>query len=94
MDIPLQGWYCNKLLRERLGEEQGSGGANVNKDIMKAMGFEKAVENVEMKKCPFCNKQIDISSFRDLESVREYKIGGLCQECQDEFYGTEEEENG
>ena len=43
----------------------------MNKDIMKAMGFEKAVENVEMKKCPFCNKQIDISSFRDLESVSE-----------------------
>lgn len=28
-------------------------------------------------------------TFRDRESVTEYKITGMCQECQDEFYANE-----
>ncbi len=29
--------------------------------------------------------------FRDAVSRREYTISGLCQKCQDEIFGTEEE---
>ncbi len=31
------------------------------------------------------------SDFRDALSHREYAISGLCQGCQDEIFGTEEE---
>ncbi len=29
--------------------------------------------------------------FRDAESVREYSISGLCQKCQDDLFGDDEE---
>lgn len=38
-------------------------------------------------KCPFCGKVVDDSEFRDERSRREFKISGLCQKCQDEFFG-------
>lgn len=40
-------------------------------------------------KCPICNKEIDVKKeFRDIVSVREYFISGLCQECQDKVFDT------
>lgn len=36
--------------------------------------------------CPVCNKEI--KGFRDPRSIKEYKISGLCQACQDEAFGT------
>ena len=38
-------------------------------------------------KCPLCNKEY--KGFRDPLSVREYKISGMCQECQDKTFSTE-----
>ena len=49
----------------------------MNKEIMKQLGFEKEVELVDQKKCPFCKKEVDEASFRDELSRREYKITGL-----------------
>jgi hypothetical protein len=40
-------------------------------------------------KCPFCKKEIKGKEFRDLLSLKEYGISGLCQDCQDEVF-TEE----
>lgn len=36
--------------------------------------------------CPFCKKPVDINEFRDELSLREYRISGLCQSCQDDFF--------
>lgn len=38
--------------------------------------------------CPFCNKKITfaLSEFRDDLSRKEFRISGLCQKCQDEFF--------
>lgn len=36
--------------------------------------------------CPFCKRPVDESQFRDEISLREYKISGLCQCCQDDFF--------
>ena len=44
----------------------------MNKDIMKKMGFEKAVEAVEQKKCPLCVKDIKMEDFKDKISEVEY----------------------
>lgn len=62
----------------------------MNEDIMIAFGFEKEVELVENGRCPFCGRVIDLKEFRDELSVQEFRISGLCQVCQDEFFGAEE----
>ena len=33
-----------------------------------------------------------VGEFRDALSAKEYRISGLCQGCQDKFFGTGEEE--
>lgn len=37
--------------------------------------------------CPFCNKEVSEDEFRDELSLKEYRISGLCQKCQDEVFG-------
>ena len=63
----------------------------MNKEIMKAAGFGKEVRMVEEGKCPSCSAKVEVGEFRDEISVREFKISGLCQKCQDEVFGAEEE---
>ena len=60
----------------------------MNVVIMKKMGFGKEVAAVQNGKCPFCGKEIKgREDFKDELSWREYKISGLCQECQDKTFG-------
>ena len=54
---------------------------------MRKMGFGPLVDLVEKGKCPFCKKQVDPGKFRDELILREYQISGMCQECQDDFFG-------
>jgi len=58
----------------------------VNKDIMKIMGFGDQVSLVEKGKCPFCKKQVDPGKFKDELTLKEYRISGMCEECQDGFF--------
>jgi len=59
----------------------------MNKDIMKQCGFEEEVKKVEKGRCPICNKKIDMNGFKDDLSIKEFKISGMCQKCQDNFFG-------
>jgi hypothetical protein len=59
----------------------------MNKAIMKTAGFGKEVEQIEAGNCPFCKNKIDMNSFRDKLSIKEFGISGLCQQCQDTFGG-------
>ena len=36
--------------------------------------------------CTICKKEI--KGFKDPRSIKEYKISGMCQECQDKTFGT------
>jgi len=54
---------------------------------MRKLGFGEEVDRVEAGLCPFCKVTIDQRQFRDSLSLREYKISGLCQRCQDETFG-------
>ena len=36
--------------------------------------------------CPFCKLQFILNDFRDALSIREFRISGLCQNCQDEVF--------
>jgi len=58
----------------------------MNKGIMRIMGFAEEVNLVSKKKCPFCQVQVDPGKFRNEITLREYKISGMCQECQDGFF--------
>jgi prepilin signal peptidase PulO-like enzyme (type II secretory pathway) len=58
----------------------------MNKEIMKLAGFEKEVEMVEDGLCPFCGNVIDITEFHDALSYKEFKISGLCFNCQREIF--------
>jgi len=55
----------------------------MNEEIMKALGFGKQMEEIKRGLCPLCSKSINVTEFKDEESIVEYKISGLCQSCQD-----------
>jgi len=38
--------------------------------------------------CPFCGEAVEVEGFRDRRSLKEFQISGLCQKCQDEFFGV------
>lgn len=47
---------------------------------------ENSIKNNLCIKPPFgCGKPVDV--FRDSLSLREYKISGLCQKCQNKIFG-------
>lgn len=55
--------------------------------ITKAL-FPQAQQSIDNKKCPACGADITGSdSFKDTCSIKEYKISGMCQECQDKTFG-------
>ena len=58
----------------------------MNKKIMEEAGFGKEVKKVEQGCCPFCDGQIKMEDFRDGLSRKEFRISGLCQDCQDSVF--------
>lgn len=50
-------------------------------------GILEMVGTREQGKCPFCGISMQWQVFRDALSLREYQISGLCQACQDQFFG-------
>ena len=59
----------------------------MNKNLLNQCGFGKAVQLVEVGKCAFCAKQINIKTeFRDELSRKEFEISNLCQKCQDNVF--------
>lgn len=57
------------------------------KNRLKAMGIGKVVETVEKGNCPFCGEHVNLDEFRDELSRKEFQISGICQKCQDDFFG-------
>ncbi len=42
-------------------------------------------EALEKNICTWCGKKV--GEFKDILSVKEYKISGFCQKCQDKTFG-------
>lgn len=59
----------------------------MNEDIMQALGFSEEIKQIRLGNCPFCREPILEHGFRDELSLREYRISGLCQKCQDQTFG-------
>ena len=53
---------------------------------MRKAGFKKEVDDFESGRCPLCKRGITENEFKDKKSLREYKISGLCQQCQDKMF--------
>ncbi len=51
--------------------------------------FPEAPGKVREGKCPFPGCDKNILGFRDILSLREFGISGMCQECQDDTFGKE-----
>lgn len=57
-------------------------------------GYKHSIEIVipkfEIGSCRYCGKKNVLSTgFRDELSKEEYKISGMCQECQDKVFGVD-----
>ena len=48
-------------------------------------------ESITNNICVICGKTVDFTDFKDLPSVKEYRISGMCMPCQDEFFTTGED---
>lgn len=53
--------------------------------------LEEMLQNKHEGICPFCGNLTDHVPFRDELSEEEARISGLCQFCQDDFFGDEAE---
>jgi len=56
------------------------------------MPIETVIGRIRANKCPTCGKFIVLTEFKDLLSLREYEISGMCQLCQDEVFTDEYED--
>ena len=45
-------------------------------------------ESIVANRCALCSDVVN--GFRDLLSVKEYRISGMCQQCQDRTFGGDE----
>ena len=59
----------------------------MNEDIIKSIFGNDISERISNNRCPLCNKEI--TGFRDSLSEKEFKISGLCQECQDKIWSKD-----
>ncbi len=55
----------------------------MNKKIVEPI-FPDSIEAIKRGLCPICGNHI--GEFRDQLSVKEYKISGACQDCQDKIF--------
>jgi hypothetical protein len=59
----------------------------ITKTLEYLAGRTTAITGDHCVKPPFgCGKPAPASSFRDYISLKEYRISGLCQHCQDKFF--------
>lgn len=57
----------------------------MNEKIIKKI-FPKTIWNRQRGLCAICSKEIKMLDFKDDLSIKEYKISGLCQKCQDNIF--------
>jgi len=55
-------------------------------DLIQDPEIKRMVALRDKGQCPICTKDMEGETFRDECSLREYKISGLCQTCQDNMF--------
>jgi len=59
------------------------------KEMLRQVGFEKEINNINLGLCPLCGKTVKEKDFKDKLSLKEFKISGMCQTCMDEIFDDE-----
>jgi len=44
-------------------------------------------KSIKDKSCACCGQSVELSSFKDELSLKEFHISGMCQDCQNEVFG-------
>jgi len=44
-------------------------------------------ESIKTKTCATCGADVELDSFKDNLSLKEFHISGMCQHCQDSVFG-------
>lgn len=57
----------------------------INSTIISLTGIDRR-ESINNKLCGWCNSPVTMDSFKDEISLKEYRISGLCQDCQDRMW--------
>ena len=57
----------------------------MNKVIIQKL-FPDMLKLIEKNKCPICSDTIRADEFTDTLSVKEFRISGMCQKCQDNIF--------
>jgi hypothetical protein len=60
----------------------------IDEVIKEVLGINR-IESIRSNKCVFGDPPHDASKFRNDISQKEYRISGLCQECQDSVFGKD-----
>ena len=58
----------------------------MNEDLMRQMGFGSQMDDIKIGRCPLCGSVIHHEDFTDTLSYKEFKISGMCQECQNKTF--------
>ena len=74
--------------------------SGMNEDLKKMLGlppeaegpFDEVMINLQLGNCPLCGNKP--TTFRDQLSVKEFKVSGMCQDCQDQMFGVESSDFG
>jgi hypothetical protein len=43
-------------------------------------------ESIKHKHCAICSSEVEVDSFKDDLSLKEFHISGMCQPCQDKIF--------
>jgi len=61
----------------------------MNEHLMRAL-FPEQMSNRDNCRCATCGKNmLHLDNFRNEASKKEYKVSGMCQECQDKTFGKD-----
>jgi len=54
--------------------------------ITSLLGIDRK-ESIKTKTCATCNADVELDSFKDKLSLKEFHISGMCQPCQGSVFG-------
>jgi len=60
----------------------------MSKNMLEECGILDDFDTAKKKYCPLCKNVINMHDFKDEISRREFLISGMCQKCQDDFFGS------
>tara|TARA_R110002110_G_scaffold283145_3_gene497379 strand:+ start:372 stop:593 length:222 start_codon:yes stop_codon:yes gene_type:complete len=60
----------------------------LDRAIKKITGVDRQ-ESIRSKRCALCAAAVTLKSLSGFQSIEEYHNSGMCQKCQDKFFGKD-----